>query len=82
MKRIAECDELALYIALDNVGVNIENFDQTTVSVEYLQELYHYLLRMQLVAWKAGKSYRQLIRETNLALREDKPIIMKGTLLR
>lgn len=82
MKRIAECDEDALYIALENVGINVKDLDMTATTQEYLQDLYRYLLQMQLVAWKAGRSYRQLILETNRALREEKPIIKKGTLLR
>ena len=82
MKRIAECDEDALYISLDSIGVNVEDLDMTTISVEYLQELYRYLLRMQLVAWKAGKNCHQLIRDTNRALREDRVIFKSGVLFR
>ena len=82
MKRITECDVNALYIALDKIGIKVEDLNMETITPEYLQDLYRYLLQMQLVAWKAGKSYRQLIRETNLALHEKKPVIKKDTLLR
>ena len=82
MKRMGECDDDTLYIALDNIGINVGELDMAAITREYLQDLYRYLLRMQLIAWKAGKSHRQVIRDANLALREDKPIIKKGRLSR
>jgi hypothetical protein len=82
MKRIAECDMDVLYITLDKIGVNVEDLDITSITSEYLQELYRYLLQMQLVAWKAGKSHRGIIRETNQLLREEESVIKTGALLR
>lgn len=74
MKRIAECDADALYIALNNIGINVEKLDEEKITAQYLQELYLYLLHMQLLAWKAGKRHNQLIRETNQLLQEEKSV--------
>jgi hypothetical protein len=82
MKRIAECDQDALYIALDNIGINVEEFDIANTTTEYLQELYRYLIQMQIIAWKAGKNHNEIIKETNYLLREEKAIIKAGVLLR
>jgi hypothetical protein len=82
MKRIVECDKDALCKALNNIGITVEELDMTAITPEYLQDLYRYLLRMQLAAWKAGKTCGQLIRETNQALRDEKPVLKTGTLFR
>lgn len=82
MKRIAECDLDDLCVALDDIGVNIGQLDPMVITPEYLQELYLYLLHMQLLAWKAGKSHRQIIRETNQLLHEGKQVIRTRKRLR
>jgi hypothetical protein len=82
MKRIAECDMDVLYITLDKIGVKTEKLDIANITTDYLQELYRYLLQMQLIAWKAGKSHQQIIREINQLLREEESVIKTGALLR
>lgn len=70
MKRIAECDADALYLTLDGIGINMKELDKADPDVEYLRELYCFLLHMQLLAWKAGKSHRGIIRTVNRSLDE------------
>jgi hypothetical protein len=75
MKRIAECDANTLYLTLDRIGVNMKELDKVDPSVEYLRELYRFLLHMQLLAWKAGKSHRGIIRTVHHSLLDGKPLV-------
>lgn len=74
MRLIRECDANTLYMALSEIGINMRELDKKDPSVQYLRELYGFLLHAQLLAWKSGKSHRQLIRSANHALLELKPI--------
>lgn len=71
MMRINDCDKDAMYCALQNIGINMRDLVGTSPTTGELIELYTYLLRMQLTAWKAGKGYHELVRETNRALRDE-----------
>jgi hypothetical protein len=75
MKKVSECDADTLYLALDRIGINVKELDKSDPTLEYLKELYGFLLHMQLFAWKAGKSHRGIIRATNDALIGGKPIL-------
>jgi hypothetical protein len=75
MKKVAECDADTMYLALDKIGVNVRELDKIEPTLEYLRELYGFLLRMQLLAWKAGKSHRGIVRTTNEALISGRPIL-------
>lgn len=68
MKKVAECDAETLYLALDKIGINMKALDMSDPNLEYLRELYGFLLRMQVCAWKAGKTHRGIIQATNDAL--------------
>ncbi len=54
-----------MYAVLSKTGINMRELDKRDPSVQYLRELYAFLLRMQLVAWKQGKSHRGIVRAFN-----------------
>jgi hypothetical protein len=74
MKRLADCDADTMYMALERIGVNMRELDKLDPSVQYLQELYGFLLNGQLLAWKAGKRHRSLIRAANLRIMNSIPV--------
>ena len=74
MTKVFECDADTLYLQLDKIGVNMRELDKSDPAVEYLRELYAFLLHMQTIAWKAGKSHVGIIRATNEALTSKRPI--------
>lgn len=73
--RIEECDKDAMYLVLQNVGINMKDIVGSSRTTDELVELYRYLLRMQLRAWKAGKSHREVVREANEALRKERKTV-------
>lgn len=75
MMRIDECDKDAMYSVLQNIGINMRDLVGTSRTTDELIELYSYLLRMQLTAWKAGKSHREIVREANEALRKERNML-------
>lgn len=75
MMRIDECDKDAMYSVLQNIGINMRDLVRTSRTTDELVELYSYLLRMQLRAWKAGKSHREIVREANEALRKERKML-------
>lgn len=82
MKRIAECDKDTLYQILENIGINMKDLAGMSRSTQELVELYSYLLRMQLTAWKAGKNYREVIQETNQTLRDENRMLRSSKRLK
>lgn len=73
--RIEECDKDAMYLVLQSVGINMRDLVGISRTTDELVELYSYLLRMQLRAWKAGKSHREVVREANEALRKERKML-------
>jgi hypothetical protein len=65
MKRLIDSDADTLYLALEQIGVDMRELDRQDPSLQYLKELYGFLLYGQLLAWKSGKSHRSLIRAAN-----------------
>lgn len=65
MQRITQCDADTMYVILAKIGVNMRELDKRDPSVQYLRELYAFLLHMQLIAWKQGKSHRGIVRAFN-----------------
>lgn len=74
MKRLADCDADTMYKTLEEIGVNMRELDKLDPSVEYLKELYGFLLYGQLLAWKSGKSHRILIKDVNQRIINSVPI--------
>ena len=68
MPAISKCDADTMYLALSEIGINMRELDKKDPSLQYLQELYAFLLYAQLVAWKSGRGHRQLIRIVNQTL--------------
>lgn len=68
MPTISKCDADTMYLALSEIGINMRELDKKDPSLQYLKELYAFLLYAQLFAWKSGKGHRQLIRAANQAL--------------
>jgi len=73
MQPISKCDADTMYLALSEIGINMRELDKKDPSLQYLKELYTFLLYAQLLAWKTGKSHRQVIRIANQALVGTKP---------
>lgn len=65
MQRLAQCDADTMYAILSNIGINMRELDKRDPSVQYLRELYAFLLHMQLLAWKEGRSHRGIVRGFN-----------------
>jgi hypothetical protein len=74
MQRIGDCDADTMYMTLREIGINMKELDKKEPSVQYLRELYGFLLYAQLLAWKSGRSHRQIIRIVNQTLVESKPV--------
>jgi hypothetical protein len=79
MRRIADCDDDTMYKALEDIGINMRELDKLDPSLQYLQELYGFLLYDQLLAWKSGKSYRTLIRSANQRITSSIPIANRSS---
>lgn len=65
MQRIMNCDADTMYMVLSAIGINMRELDKKDPSINTLRELYGFLLHAQLLAWKAGKSHRNIIRAVN-----------------
>jgi hypothetical protein len=52
----------------------MKELDKKDPSVQYLREIYSFLLYAQLSAWKSGKSHRQVIRAVNQTLVRPGPL--------
>ena len=74
MKRITDCDADTMYMILSDIGINMRELDKKDPSVNYLRELYGFLLYSQLLAWKEGRSPRQAVREVNRKITGSNPI--------
>jgi hypothetical protein len=72
--KLADCDADTLYLILERIGVNMRELDKLDPSLQYLQELYSFLLNSQLLAWKSGKSHRTLIRAANQRILSSIPV--------
>ncbi len=68
MQRIINCDADEMYMILSDIGINMRELDKKDPSVNSLRELYGFLLHAQLLAWKEGKSHRNVIRAINQAI--------------
>jgi hypothetical protein len=68
MPTISKCDADTMYLALSEIGINMRELDKNDPSLQYLKELYVFLLYAQLFAWKSGKGHRPLIRVANQTL--------------
>lgn len=73
MQTISKCDADTMYLALSDIGINMRDLDKKNPSLQSLKELYTFLLYAQLVAWKNGKSHRQIIRIANQILVGPRP---------
>lgn len=65
MQRITQCDADTMWAYLARIGINMKELDKRDPSVQYLRGLYAFLLHMQLIAWKQGKSHRGIVRAFN-----------------
>jgi hypothetical protein len=62
-----------MYAILCNIGINMRELDKRDPSVQYLRELYAFLLYRQLLAWKEGRSPRGIVRAFNRDIKS-KPV--------
>lgn len=74
MRKATDWDADTLYLQLEKIGVDMRKLDKCDPTVEYLRELYGFLLHMQLLAWKSGNNHTGVIRATNDAISHKRPI--------
>lgn len=79
MTRSADWDADTLYLVLEQIGVNMRELDKQDPSLQYLRELYDFLLYSQLLAWKSGKSHRLVIRAVNQQIVDSRAITTAAT---
>lgn len=78
MKWLTDCDADTLYLALEQIGVDMRELDKQDPSLQYLRELYGFLLHSQLGIWRSGKSHRTLIRAVNQSIINSRPIMNRA----